>query len=241
MTASSTTVASPSDAAQTAAARPAGPAPRMTTSQVPACGRVRKPNVAMRSAGTGRRAPCRRSTRPPAARRFRRRSRGAVAGPPRSRRRRTGTARRRAAARREADGSGPTAAGRLRRAGDPDRGKGGLPGLVPGREELGHRRIQDAFGVPGDPQMVVDLAQGHRGHGRVRRRPVAPRNEQDAFGTRMQIMRAGQEIDRGHRQVLVGGRQRDDTAGIREISQHCQRGAGRGRANDLVVDGVAAV
>ena len=54
-------------------------------------------------------------------------------------------------------------------------------------------------------------------------------------------MRAGQEIDRGQpRQALIGEHQRDDGTGIRQIGQHGQRGAGRGRADDLVVGVVAA-
>jgi hypothetical protein len=47
--------------------------------------------------------------------------------------------------------------------------------------------------------------------------------------------------DRGHlRQALIGGQQRDHGTAIGEISQHGQRGAGRGHADHLVVDVVAA-
>ncbi len=81
-------------------------------------------------------------------------------------------------------------------------------GARPAREELAHRRVQAVVGEPRLHEVVVDLAEHHRGHDRVRRRVVAL-DEQDPLGGRMQPVGARQELDAGRPgQLLVGDHER---------------------------------
>ena len=135
----------------------------------------------------------------------------------------------------------PVGAGRV---GRPDDAKGDLgrfTGLVPGREESGHRWVQVSFRwEPRDVQVIVDLPHRHRRDGGMRAGPVAPVDEQDSLGPRMQPVRAGQEVYRGSvRQVLVRDDQCDLGTRARQNSQHGQGRGGRARDADLVIGLVA--
>ena len=135
----------------------------------------------------------------------------------------------------------PVGAGRVGRPDDAEGDLGRFTGLVPGREEFGHRRVQVSLRrEPRDVQVIVDLPHRHRRDGGMRAGPVAPVDEQDPLGPGVQASDAGQEIDRGHvRQALVRDDQRDLGARARQDGQHGQRRRGRAPDADLVVGLVA--
>ena len=100
-------------------------------------------------------------------------------------------------------------------------------GARPAREKLAHGRIQPVIGEPRLDEVVVDLAERHRGHDRVRRRVVAL-DEQDPLRQRVQRVRAGEEVDARHlRHPLVGDQQGD---GLAVVGERLELARGRPRA-----------
>ena len=108
---------------------------------------------------------------------------------------------------------------------------------VPRGEEVADPRIEDPLErEPGIEQVVVDLPEGHHRYDRMAGRIVAALDQQDPLGLRLEPMYAKQEIGRcGVPQSLIDDHERGGGIDRDLIVQPVQCGIGRRRRGDRIV------
>ncbi len=120
---------------------------------------------------------------------------------------------------------------------DPDRGKRRLTRLAPGGQEVAKRWVQPPLGrQPGCEQVVVDLPDRHRPHGRVGGAVVAPGHQQDPFGRWVQLVGGHQELHPADLSHPLGGEQHGHRLRPRaQLPEGAQCRSGRALSKDLVI------